>query len=90
MLEPTVPLDRIRLDCESAQRSKVDRIAASERLLDETDVRLSKGRAALGRLAFAKRADSPGQNVTAPPEADPTVAAYFDITPVPNGDGGDS
>lgn len=28
--------------------------------------------------------------VTAPAEAELTVAAYFDITPVPNGEGGDS
>ena len=30
------------------------------------------------------------QAVMAPSAAELTVAAYFDITPVPNGDGGDS
>jgi hypothetical protein len=38
----------------------------------------------------AESREGSAQRVIAPVEAELTVAAYFDITPVPNGEGGDS
>ena len=59
--------------------------------MDDLRARSTRGtrHAASGAAPTAARAVTT-QTVMAPSAAELTVAAYFDITPVPNGDGGDS